>query len=674
MPSDLSLTIHKAKQLLTSGQAAKVIHLLQPFITQYKKNIDLQLTLGIALIQDGRLIEAEEHFRNLLLIKPDYPLIYCNLAVVLTKLGQNEDAIKYYQEAIKLNHNLPEAYYNLGILYRELEQYQPAIDAFHETIRLKPDFYQAYNSLGNTYRDYGNFDSAIDSYITALKLEPRSASAHINLATALLLNNESARAITHYRKAIEIQPKNTDAYIGIGHAYLKVDNYSQAKNHYKKALNFDSENEEALLGIANACYESNELHKAYDYYKRILSINSENTKATINIAATLHELGRYQEAVDIYNNALTIMPDNVDILYNLGNTLIELGLIKDAIESFQKAIILCQNNEEIHWDLSRALLLSGNLDEGWAEYAWRLKRENKSLRKFPHPYWNNEPLKNKTIIIHAEQGIGDEIMFSSCIPDIYQKSGTLILDCEPRLAPIFRRSFPGVLVHGGRQDEDISWINEYPPADYQLPLGSLPGFFRVDMNSFPQRMGFLAADPGKLDYWRTQLSLLPNTISVGVSWKGGGTPKSQKKRSITLELFKDIFSVPGINYINLQYGDYEQELQTFSRKHNLKLHSFSTINPLVNMDNFAALISALDLVISVDNSTLHLSGALGKYSIGLLPYSPDWRWLLNGDVTPWYSSVRLLRQPAQGMWQPVLVQAKEELLSILSTRISSLQN
>jgi hypothetical protein len=241
-------------------------------------------------------------------------------------------------------------------------------------------------------------------------------------------------------------------------------------------------------------------------------------------------------------------------------------------------------------------------------------------------------------------------MFASCLPDLIGQAKKIVVECDGRLAPLFARSFPRAEVHGRQPDQDMSRLSCAPGIDWQIAMGSLPGLFRTTLASFPKHSGYLVPDAHAVQSWRQRLTSLGDGIKIGISWRGGSTDKTRRQRSTSLEQWLEILRMPGAHFINLQYGDSEQELRAIRATPGISIADWEDIDPLANLDDFAALIASLDLVISIDNATVHMAGALGTPTWVLQPYVPDWRWFIILENSPWYPSLRYFRQPAPGDW------------------------
>ena len=327
--------------------------------------------------------------------------------------------------------------------------------------------------------------------------------------------------------------------------------------------------------------------------------------------------------------------------------------------AFQEAICLDPSFANAHWNDACCRLLAGDFARGWPEYEWREAAGEVQLDRYPQPRWRGESLAGATILVHAEQGIGDEILFASCLPEMIARSGQCVVVCEPRLEKLFARSFPEAAVHGivHRKDRAGSVVAER--IDKQIPAGSLPLHLRPSRASFPQRPHFLKASD-EMRAWRAA-----RRARIRIEGRHfvhtGGQPSERRKRTTDLEGWRDLFAVSGVQFVNLQYGDCDDEIAAARRDLGVEIHDFQGADPLVDLDVFAAKIAALDLVISVGNATVHLAGGLGVPTWALLPKVPGWRWMIAGEQSLWYSSVRLIRQSERGNWQPVFAEAAPAL-------------
>ena len=342
----------------------------------------------------------------------------------------------------------------------------------------------------------------------------------------------------------------------------------------------------------------------------------------------------------------------------------EQGRLKESIRAYQKAIYIQAGSAAAHNNLGQILLLLGDFHEGWREYEWRLKCDdiNSEKRTFPQPSWDGTNLDDKTILIWAEQGIGDEIMFTSILPNLSQMTEKIIIECDQRLTPLFQRSFPQIQFFSRANPPHPRLLDKN--IDYQMPIGGLGQWFRTNEKSFLSGQdSYLHACPKKvLQMKRKYQQLADGKLLVGISWKSTGI--NQRRASLKSTVLKDwtsILSGKNCFFMSLQYGDVKAEINTFTNQTEIPIYQDKEIDSFQSLDDFAAQVAALDLVISIDNTTVHMAGALGEKVWTLLPYIPDWRWMLEREDTPWYPSMRLFRQSETGDWSRVFAQVRSAL-------------
>lgn len=489
---------------------------------------------------------------------------------------------------------------------------------------------EAWFLLGSSYAQTGDFNKAIDGLRRSISIDKRNAVTHNNLGLVYLHTKQHRRASDCFENALKLEPGAVSTLFNLGNAYRAAQRLDKAEATYRQILHLQPD----LPGVLN------------------------------NLGITLYEKGEAEQAERCYLRSLEIDPAQNNAYINLAKSCRDQRKVTDAEKVLRKALALYPEKPEIHWDLSLVLLELGKFEEGWKEYEWRLKGGGTMHRDFPIAAWKGEDISNKTILVTAEQGIGDEILFSSCFPDLIDRAGQVIIDCESRLAPLFSRSFPKAVIHSSKQTHDISWLEKIPTPDVHISAGSLPGYFRKRPQDFPEQPGYLIADPGEIRKWHLRFSELGNKYNVGISWKGGHVSQAHK-RSSTINDWEALLKLPGINFINLQYGDTGADIEKAGDLFATRIHHWQDSDPLKDMDRFAAQIAALDLVISVDNSTVHLAGALGKQTWVLQPFCPDWRWMEQSERSLWYPDVRQFHPDSPGGWKTLI----DKVARLISTRL-----
>jgi tetratricopeptide (TPR) repeat protein len=584
-----------------------------------QKIVQEALQKGAELFQQGLLAEAETLCRKIFETAPGCPDANHLLGMIERKAGRSEQAVKWFSMAIQENPDVAAYHGNLGNAFRDLGCLEDAVESYQKTLSLKPDFLEAHSNLGVALKELGRLDEAVASFRAALAIKPDYFKAHINLGNALLKMMLYEDAEASYRAALAVRPDSCNAH----------------------------------LWLANALRRQNRHEDAVASCRAALALAPERAEAHSSLGTAFREMGRLDDAVDSYQRALSLDQDNTGAHSNLGVALADMGRLEDAAASHLKALEIDPGNAEARYNLGLLHLMAGRFREGWTGYAlrWYLD-EYADKPEFPQAPWDGSTLAGKSILVWAEQGIGDEIMFAGMIPDLIETGARVTLECDHRLVPLYQRSFPGIEcvpraappVRETRRDD----------IDFQMPVGDFCGWFREDLASFPARSGFLKADSARTAELRARYQeRFPDKHIIGLSWRGGSQLMGAG-RSIPLADWLAILSHPRCAFVSLQYGDVEEELDDLRRDHGIDILRDPDVDPFRDIDGLASQIAAMDSVFSIANITLQLAGALGVPTWALLMKTPDWRWMLDRDDSPWYPSVKLFRQEARNDWVGVI--------------------
>ncbi len=468
------------------------------------------------------------------------------------------------------------------------------------------------------------------------------------------------------RRVIESQPNYSPAWHALGAAALRKGRTEEAIESLNRAVSLGGDGASLRFELASALEKAGRWEEAVAHLRHATVLDPQCGEAHVNLAALLEKMDHLDEALQIGRRAIELRPKSAAAYFNLAAVLRSRGELAEAIAAFSKSIDLDNNFAVAIADRGCCRLLQGDYAVGWADYEHRLQSGKVEVNAYPQPRWNGEPLGDGTLLVHGEQGIGDEILFASCLPELVMKVAKVALVCDPRLARLMARSFPAITVVGhARQPGGAAPQLPFPIAA-QIPAGSLSKYLRPSAASFPDRKRFLIADPAQRRTWRYRFASLGTGLKVGISWRGGGTWEERRRRTTTLDQWREILSIAGVQFINLQYGDCAAELDATGRQFGVTIHRFTEVDPLGELDALAAQIAALDLVISIGNANVHLAGALGVPTWCLLPMVPQWRWGLRGDTTPWYPSVQLIRQRQLGNWAGPIGEAARRLCELIA--------
>jgi hypothetical protein len=422
---------------------------------------------------------------------------------------------------------------------------------------------------------------------------------------------------------------------------------AEAEASYRSSLALDPRQPKAHNNLGAVLHMQGRLDEATASYRRALALDPALAQANQNLAAITRDPEAARGALEGYLRHLEANPQDAEAHNNLGNVYRELGRPREAIASFGQAIRLNPASAEAHFSRAEALLLCGEFAEGWREYEWRgkVKALGTPPREFAQPLWDGEQLAGKTLLLHAEQGLGDTIQFVRYARLAAERCRTVLLECQPQLAGLLRGA-PGVA-------QVIAQGTPLPPFDAHLPLLSLPRVFGTTVQTVPWGEPYLRAEAEKRERWRRELG--PGRLHVGLAWAGRPQQWDDRKRSMSLASLAPLAPAPNTVFHSLQWG----EAAAQADPPGMKLVRYG--DRIRDFADMAALVGALDLVISVDTSVAHLAGALGVPTWVLLAHAPDWRWLLEREDSPWYPATRLFRQRLDGDWQDVATRVAQAL-------------
>ena len=363
--------------------------------------------------------------------------------------------------------------------------------------------------------------------------------------------------------------------------------------------------------------------------------------------------GDFPAALDSFDEAISLDSGNAAAFNNLGLLLASQLNMTEAEAALRQAILIHPQYAEAHFNLSRVLLMQGKYAEGWQENEWRwdCPAFPSTWRDFPYPYWEEGSFAEQNVLVWSEQGIGDEIMFANVLPDVIAEADHVTIECNERLVPLYRRSFPTATVVARRDPADKTISQHH--IDVQIPIASLCVRFRSSREAFESNSGqYLVADPKRTRELRARYDDLADGLLIGICWRSGN-PIVGHERSAPLDYWEDLLKRPGCRFVSLQYGDVESEISAVQDRLGVTIHRDREVDPLASVEDWFAQVAAMDHVISIDNSTIQVSGSLGIPTWTLLSYSPEWRFGIGGSGHDWHPSMRVFRQPAPGDWDHV---------------------
>ncbi|MDC0069145.1 tetratricopeptide repeat protein [Gammaproteobacteria bacterium] len=616
---------------------------------------------------NGEYGEAEKLAISISIEFPRNQYAWKMLGVLLGRKGMKAEALNANQKSLELAPQDAEAHYNMGVTLKEMFRLDEAEAVYRNAIELKPDYAEAHNNLGNIHKDLSRLDAAEASYKRATALKSGFFEAHSNLGNTLQELGRLQEAEESYRQAIALKSDSAEAHYNMGVTLKELGRLNEAEASYRQAISLRPDYVEAHINLGIALQELGKLKEAEVSHRQAIELKFGYAEAHNNLSITLQDLGNLEGAEASCRQAINLKPGFAEAHYSMCLILKELGRSEEAEASCRQALLLKPDFEEAKFQKSLLLLNRQDFQLGWSlYYPRRVSTFDHNIKRATR--WKGTSLRGKNIQVYAAHGVGDEIMFSSCIPDLMQESPNAIyLESDPRLQPLFARSFPGVIAYGRERRHGFTQIDngsstsiEDVRFDYSLPIDGLPKFFRNKIEDFSNRDAFLVPDPASVDKWGQRLADLGEGLKIGISWLGGAS-KIHKKHSIPLSHWKNLLSVDAF-FVNLQYGDTTAEVAQFSAENNIEIYDWEDNDALLDLDNQAALISNLDLVISVDNATVHSCVALGKDVWNLIDPSLNLMWMENGtNTSPLSPHLRLFKKRRQDSWSDILSYAEEKL-------------
>ena len=505
--------------------------------------------------------------------------------------------------------------YTMGLALRDAGRVEEALTAFQRAIDIRADHAAALTQQGELLAELGRNEDAADSFTLALAFDSALVAAWVGYAKLMRACGCVEQAIEHLERAVTLAPASSEAWVELGLALNQAGRTADAGAAYEKAIEAEPDRPAAHVNLGLLC---------------------------------LAQLGDAARAETLFRRAIELAPDRVEAQANLGLALHEQKRSDEAIEHYDQLVEAHPQCAEYRWHRASVRLALGDFERGWDDYEARKARVGRWRTPLPFPEWDGNALHGGALLIYAEQGVGDEIMFASCLPDALRVVEHCVVECDPRLADLYRRSFPDAVVRGvDRRSDDSSWLADHPALVAQCAIGSLPRYFRRSRASFGYRAPYLVPDPARVERWRHRIGCEPRVINVGIAWRSGTFKTRRELRSTALSDWEPLLASAGARFFALQSASCE-ELQSAKTRAGAAVQDLGAVDR--DIDELAAAVSALDLVITVQGTVAHVAGAIGRPVWIVLNHSAEWRYLRDGEHMPWYPTARLFRQPEPRAW------------------------
>lgn len=612
----------------------------------------------------GRAAEALAELEEAVRLKPDLHPAWNQMGAVLAANGDAAGAERAYRRAVALRPDHAETHYNLALLFQGAGRIEEAIACYRKALQLRPQFAAAHNNLANALTTRGRTQEALAHYAQALRIDPQLADAYSNLGTALRSLGRVDEAIPLLERAVALKPGSAQAHNNLGIAYFARNRFAESEASHRRALEIDPAFHEARNNLGNALAAVGRNGEAVACYEAVLAALPGHADAHSNLGLQLQEQGDDAAAMRHYERALATQPAHSDAINNLGYMLQEQGRREEAMALYERAAAADPRNARAAYNLGLARLCRFEFEEGWrlCELRYLTTPPVAVPRPFSIPRFEPADFgKGRRTAIWREQGVGDQLLYATLLPEFAARGEAFVLEVDARLVPAFRRSHP-------------EWIVEPPEAsqapfaacDRHLAIASLPLLLRGSLDDFSrQPAALLQADAARAADYRGRLHE-PGKRIVGISWRSF-QPKArgyvQRKKSMDLELFRALSLRPGLKLLDLQYGDTAAERERFAASGG-RLEHLAELDLFNDIDGVLAAVQACDVIVTTSNVTAHYAGVLGKPALlfYLAANPPFHYWVPDAaGRCIWYPSVRIVTDRAIDTW-PAALERIDELL------------
>jgi tetratricopeptide (TPR) repeat protein len=604
---------------------------------------------GNAWAGQGRLAKAEKAYRRALRAQPDYAEALSNLGSVLQAGGKLAEAEEAYRQALALATGNLAITGNLGVVLDHQGKREAAEECYRVVLESDPANPAILGNLAALLSDSGRNDEAQATLAGVLEIEPENAKGHARMARLQLADGDAEAALASARRALALDPNLAEAHFEAGNAHGRLKEPEQAIAAYLQAVELNPEFIEAHFNLGNLLRDEIRGQEAVEAYLKVLAIRPDEIGALGNLGVIYRYLDRLSEAAELNRRILALDARNYRALVNLGLVLVESGDADGALECYDRALALRPYDAHILGNRAEPLMIKQQFTAGWEAYEYRWTGE-RQRRPFYQEQWQGQDLAGKSLLVWGEQGIGDNILFATCLLDLKGRPRQCLLETQARLVPLLARSFP---------DWQVVAATDPPHAlagggdlDYQVPIASLPRILRPNLESFPDHQGFLVADAERQTHWRAWLEGLGSGPNVGICWRSGLSAVDRVRDQVPLLEWQSVLATPDVRFVNLQYDRPEEEIAAVAEAFGVTIHNPPEIDLRDDIDDLVALMSCLDLVLAPLVANVWFAGGAGV-PVWVHTRISSWQMFGTGRY-PWMPSVRPFLRQADEDWDAVL--------------------
>lgn len=639
-----------------------------------RRQYDDKLTEAVGLLQKNEINKALQILDEAIILNPNKEQAHYFAAIAQYISGQLDTAAASMEHALEINYSsayLKEAcdiYFDCGLEYLEKHDYSKSILYFEKCLKINPDDEEARVNIKKCIYEFvklhiNNSDVEQANLLTRKLFSDEKPDSNILFQVGLLYSGvkKYKEGLECYHRALKINPNDPLTLYNTGLSYLNMDKSEESLIYFQQAIELQPVFPEALLNYGLAHLNLRRYAEAIDYFKESIRQKPDYITAYLNMATAYIRQGRGSEAIECCGTALKIEPENLTILNNLGVYWQNINDTDRALEYFTEALKIDRTNPDAHFNLSTIYLSTGHYKRGWEEYEWRFKRntdDTPTIPDFKKPRWRGESLSGKTIYVYPEQGYGDALQFVRFLPVLAEMGANVIYKAVSGILPLLEISdLKARLITFTEDDNTLEY-------DYYIPLLSIPYILNTELSTIPLKSGYLQPEKVKIENYKAQY-FDNDSYKVGIFWHGN--LKINPHRHMSLTNFLPLLSIEGLKLYSFQRGLGIEDLYNSSDFHKI-VDMGKTFS---DFSDTAAAMKNLDLMITIDTSVAHLAGAIGQKTLLILPYWAEWRWMQNIEYSPWYDSLKLVRQTRIGEWDSVLEQVCRFIKKEISNKIDN---
>ncbi len=639
---DIDRTMKQAIRLHQKGRHAQAQKRYTKVLDANPSHAGALHLMGVLAHQAGHNDEATDWIRKSLDVDPNFSDAYFNLALVHEAQDRIGEAEACYRQAITADANNAKAHLNLGNLLFQRDDFSEALECYDAVLALSPADPLAHKNRSRALRSLNSGEESLAAVQRAVELRPDDALFQLEYGNALRDEGQLEKAVGHFEIALRLEPENLSVLCNLGGVLKDLDRRDEAQEMLERAIEIDPECPEAYVNLANLAFDRQDHQDAIDYIEQALSFRAEYAEAYCTLGRILAAQAMNEESFAAFQKAIEISPTFAEAYVNLGSVLQTIGRPEEALRAYEIALNIKPKMDMAYWNLALALLSVGRLDEGWALFGYGFtSKQRQPHRPFPGLIWEGEDISDKTLFVWREQGLGDDIRFSTVYHDLAEQAHKLIIETDERLVPLYQRTWPDALVRpetrtstglGNMREEDVDF-------DLTAPAGMAASYLRRSLESFPTNPKPLLPDPDVQRRCREWLDGLGTGPKVGIAWRSSLMTKTRALYHTKVTDWIDLLRTNGAVFVNLQYDDATEELNHLQTEHGIEVHQMHDLDLYNDLDGAAALTSCMDVVVTSPTSVAEMAGALHIPTFCYVMTKHPMQ--LGTDHTPWFPATRL---------------------------------